>query len=1144
MGDTQALKRIWAPTIESDAGCFIDKSHVGNCRPRIGGSDDVTKKCSAAAADCAVGTSKFVSSLRERLSSASPRFSACVVTSRQNKLFWPKVNLQNLDGVEENEPSPSALFFANQFFFENLSPHRVLCSVTLPCDQATKFLDNLAREEAKKKFYFFSDYVDSITLLPSVSRFVSLSDVSASISNNYRLTANIKSFSLSSASASNNEDGITSFIQKGKKLECLSLSNCSLRRVASNLLLEIQKTSIATLNLQGNDLGIEDDMTEDIIAALADLLKYNKFLLKLDLSYNHFTPKQLRILLNAFASSDTTLVPDDLPPEPEEEIIPIEDYVKRHLFLGGTESGSERDENDDEEDVEEDEEPPPVNGEPDEDDEHRRNSSDEEEDAEEDEEDNESSKSGGDNEDSNDVGNEDEDEEKEPKTDPQIAKKLKVLFSKLFREEEKARKGVISEYLRELLNVAQERIGGIRERKEIETQERVEQFCKRRSGWSQLEELNLRGNRLGDIGAIGIALILRDEVPLTSDEVEKIETTLREKNDVLLNALTKDRETTKVEEMKAFKSILLEEKRERQGFLQQERIASGSKEMNSSFGVRSSETRKSQVRRTSSIVFTNMDDKGEEDHSLAPPEEDEEEEEVRTADEGAEKEEVDGEDEGEDVAAERETELEEREPWSFAVRPTKKGLNSIRVLDLGGCEIGSRGLKKISVSLESNKKLDTLILRNNTKFAVLLQSVEGIEADDEEEEASSIEKKVEVPHYISPGFESFSSMLKGNKFLKHLDLGFCQLSPDSITVLSSALKENSTLEYLNLEGNRIGEPLGTSQGSQDIRETRKTNGSPNKRGDLLLASSGGVPVEETPSGAGENENLLPNRNFSCLLQLLQALRLGGSIKHLFLNQMDLSQSFQKDEAIALGELSCKQLISLQLNAVGFTATHMTLWYEALEEQGVEITSLRSLQLERNEFAGTADGEVIGQVVGRLNSSLVDISLESNHKLSSSGVAAVAAALCPLSSSSPVLRSFNANHTGISSFCLADGSAVIPARLLSSLRYLSLADMSCGTVEELVGWITYLQSHAVELLYLSMWSRHLDMEVHLEPFSPLIDALQELLYIDFGVLLRFDVQPADVMDTLGSIERRLTARRLQKCFKDVPLVFSVEPGSEK
>lgn len=1143
MGETQDRKRIWAPTIDSNAGCLIDKSHVGNCWVRIVGNDDASKKCGTAAASCAIETSKFVSSLRDRLSSASPRFSTSVVTSRQNKLLWPRISFENLD-QDITEDFPSALFFASQFFFENLSNDKVICSLTLPCDQATKFLDNLARQEAKKKFYFFSDYAHSLTLLPSISRSVSLLDITTSISNNYRLVNNIKSFSVSSAPASFNEEGIIAFIQKGKKLESLSLPNCSLRRVASTLLLEIQKTEITTLNLEENDLGIEDEQGEDIIGALGDLLKYNKFLLKVNLSNNHFTPKQIRVLLDAIASSDTTLIPDDLPPEPEEELAPAEDYIKRHLFLGGTDSENEVEENEEEEmeEEEEEEEASPLNGEMDgEDDPKKGDEEEEEENPEEDEDEGtENSKSDNDN-----VEEDDEEQEEKSKIDPRIVKKFKALSLKLFREEGKARKRLVLEYLRELLNVAQERMSRIREQKEKEKKYRIEKYCKRRSGWSQLEELNLSGNRVADIGASGIALILRDEVQLTSDEVEKIESTLREKNDVLLNELAKERETTTAEEIKTFRKILFDEQSEREVLRAKQRSVSASKENNSTLGLKSNDeqTSKRQVRR-SSIVFTNMDEKDEEDEEdrfHVPPQDNDEEEEISGGVGGGEKEEADG-DEGDNGIMEREEELDDREPWNFAVKPTKKGLNSIRVLDLGGCEIRSRGLKKISSSLESNKKLETLILRNNTRFAALLQSAEGIEADDEEEEGPLLEKKIEVPHYISPGFASFCSMLRSNKFLKNLDLGYCQLSPDSISLLSLALRENSSLEYLNLEGNKVGEALGTLINSSSKLLSEK-GGSLDEEGGNAMPTDYSADATGFPPVAVEDKTPLPSKNLSCLLQLLQALRIGGTVKHLYLNHMNLSHTFQKEEFAKLAELSSKQLVSLQLNNVGFSTSHLTLWSQSFIEQIIGATSLRSLQLNRNGFAGPLDGELIGQVVGKYSTSLIEISINDNHKLTSSGVAAVAAGLSSCSAS-PVLRSFSANRTGITTFTLADGSFVIPVAMLSSLKSLSLGDMSCNTLEALSGWITYLQSHASELLYLSMWSRFLDMELHLEPFLPLIESLDQLLYIDFGVLLRFDMYPPDVVDTLGAIEHRLTARRLQRAFKDIPMVFSVDPASVK
>lgn len=1119
MGDSKSAKRIWAPTIDCSAGRLIDKSHIGDSKPHVFSHSEVSKKCGAAAASCAIGSSKFVSDLRKRLLSSSPNFNSSLVTSRQNKLFWPETNFTNLDKQEdESEKAPSALFFANQFFFDNLSDGKILCSVTLPSDQATKFFDNLAREESKKKFYFLSDFADSLDLLPSISRSVSLLDVVTSITNNYRLIANIKSFSVSCASAFGSEDELISFVQRGKKLESFSLCNCFFRQLARTVLPEVQKTSISTLELQENDLGVEDEQTEDIVAVLADLLKYDKFLRKLNLSYNHFTPNQIRSFLDALASSDTTLTPDDLPPEPEEEVIPIENYVNRELFFGISDSENDEDDEDDEED--EEEETPESNDKLNEEDNSKKSDEEGEEDEENEEEEDEENENSKTNEDDED------EEEEEKKVDPYLMRKFKRLFSKFFREEDKGRRQIMEEYTSELTTVAHEKITGIRERKEKEKQDRVDKYCQRRSGWSQLEELNLRGNRVGDIGATGIALILRDEVQRTQEEVDKIENTLREKNDVILNELLKERQATTVAEKEAFRSLLEDQKQELGELRERQRGGPLPKDMRSETSFRGNEekTNKEPVKRRSSIVFTDMDEKeeedGDEEDQPALPLPDEEEE-VPPGSTGGEEEEIEGGDD-DDAGVERESEVEDREPWNFKVRLTKKGLNNFRVLDLGGCEIGSRGLKKIASSLESNKKLETLILRNNPKFAVLFQSVEGIEAEDEDE-GSLPERKVEVPHYVSPGFESFSSMLKVNAVLKHLDLGFCQLSPDSINLLSLSLRDNSTLEYLNLEGNKIGEAAGSFVVDKIALLSEENVILPNEKTEQDESNAAHPEVVETPS---------PPATFSCLLQLMQALRMGGSVKHLYLNRMNLSTAFQKNEAAILGELSSKQLVTLEMNTVGFTGLHMTMWSEALEEQWVEITSLRSLHLNGNDFCGSVDGEAIGRVIKRLTSSLVDFSMDDNPKLASEGVTA---ALQPFFTSS-ALRSLSANHTGITTVALADGSAVLSPCLVSSLRYLSLADMSSGTIEELTEWIAHLQLHATELQYLSMWVRYLDMEKNLEPFSPLIDSLPQLLYIDFGVLLRFDMYPPDIVDILGSIEQRLTARRLQKCFKDVPVVL--------
>eukprot|EP00796_Vickermania_ingenoplastis_P013365 gene13365-9194_t len=989
----------------------------------------------------------FVSGLRDRLLSFCPRFNTSVVASRQNRAFWPTEDFTS--GEELPKELSTGLFFASTFLFENVQAGKILRSVTLPMDQVTRFLDNLARVEAKSKEYFFSEHGESLILFPSIGRPVALSDIMVSMNNNYRLVDNIKTVVISSASLGD-DDVVTPFVEKAKKLERLTLAKCSIRSIAPTALAEMQKSSLTTLDLQENDLGIEDDATEEVSTALGDLLKYNKFLLTVNLSQNNFTPKQSRALFDALAVSDTTLLPDDLPAEPEEELPPIEEYVDRTIFFGEDEEDEEdepEEESEEEQEEAEEDEEQSEEGEEGEGDEEApkigkkkkafRDDSDEEDEGEEQEEAEEAEEAADNEEEEGEEG--EEGEEPAVKIDPRIERRYNRLIKRLFRDEGKDRKELVLEYLSEALDVAQE-ILRIRERKEKEKQDRINKYCKRRSGWSHIQEIYFRGNRLGDVGAAGVALTLRDEVKLTEEETERISTEMSEKADALAEKIVKARRDTLTLEMKEYRLLLREERQMRREIKLRAENAAKAAVVHPAFILNENDEENDEEREEQeigSVIMTNVEDEAQDE----------------TLDDNAD---IDG-DEPEE--AEGEAELDERERWEIPFPPRKSGLNSIRVLDLGSCEIGSRGLKKISTTLESNKVLEKLVLRNNIKFAVLFKKVEA--EDDEEAEEGHAEQKVEVPHFVSPGFTAFTSMLRVNKTLKHIDLGYCQLSADGVLLLSRALLENSTIEYLNLEGNKVGE----------IAEVRSD---PPKE-------EGASPAEGA-EGAEEREGtveLIP-----CLPHLLESL-IASSVKHLSLSSNDLSEALGIAEVKALGTLTGK-LLTLELNNVGLTRKQLNLWANAVEQ-----SALTSLQLNRNYFDGSEDGTAALQELKRLHSST------------------------------------------------ADGAVTIPPTLLESLNYLSLADMSCTTLDDLCEWVSLMAAHGKALRYLALWSRNINMEVSLDPFLPLVETLVELLYIDFGVLLRFDMDPPDVTDTLGTIEKVLTARRLQRSFVDPPPPETVE-----
>ncbi|PWV01452.1 hypothetical protein C4B63_4g82 [Trypanosoma cruzi] len=141
------------------------------------------------------------------------------------------------------------------------------------------------------------------------------------------------------------------------------------------------------------------------------------------------------------------------------------------------------------------------------------------------------------------------------------------------------------------------------------------------------------------------------------------------------------------------------------------------------------------------------------------------------------------------VEEEEVTELEEaRGNWETPFPRTKRGLQSLRLLDLCSCQIGSAGLKRIGDALRENESLEVLLLRHN-HFARKRVALLATEEDADEEAGSTT--RVDVPHYVSPGCLSLFGTLTTNSTLKTLDLAYNNMYPESIRALARALSSNT-----------------------------------------------------------------------------------------------------------------------------------------------------------------------------------------------------------------------------------------------------------------------------------------------------------------------------------------------------------------
>ncbi|CAD2216399.1 Leucine Rich repeat, putative [Angomonas deanei] len=633
----------------------------------------------------------------------------------------------------------------------------------------------------------------------------------------------------------------------------MSLVRCNVGPTSVQLLETLREREIEHLNLDGNDLGLPEYESE-VIEPLADYLKFNKFLLSLNLSFNNLSVETVTSLIDALCESDTVLRPDDLPQEEEEEI-PIEQLLDEAEAEEGEPSEEE------EEELEVDEE-----GEPEE---TQEEGEAEEEEAEEKEEKSE--------EESDDEDAEEKLQEQARLAQEKLDKQYARLFRSLMKEEAKARKASEREYRHATAKVA-DYLTVIRAQKQADKEKKIAEFCARRSGWSRLQYVLLRGNNVGDRGAASLARLLQNTVDLNEDEVNQIDEQLREKINQLIAQLVEERGKTRLSEAKEWQSI------QKEHAAVTDKAESGKDEEEDEY-----------AKDAPQVVFSNIEG-GESDEEGNEPD---------------------------SPLIEAELEGIDCSGWSLDIHPIKSGMNSIVYLDLGSCGVGSKGLTALSETLQANKVLTTLILRNN-RFNTKFTKTKNEDGEVEQKEATD---------YVSPGFASLVKALGVNGTLAHLDLGYCNLQGSAVQLLASSLSGNSSLVTLCLEGNR------------------------------LLASPPPDPTAESGS---------------CLKNLLESITQSG-IQHLNLSSMDLHEMLWQDESELLA-LLCQQLTSLYLNNTGISGGQLNRVYLS----ATESFTLQVLHLSRNQFVSEDDGQGVGLFLSQCVE-LSELCLDDHPKLSSRAV---------------------------------------------------------------------------------------------------------------------------------------------------------------
>ncbi|CAJ1991579.1 Leucine Rich repeat-containing protein [Leishmania donovani] len=384
--------------------------------------------------------------------------------------------------------------------------------LAIPSDGIDAFLSLMARRSAESNGRFASDSVTKLVALPSADTVASLSEIIGSLVSSKPVMERLSGLVACGASAATADDVLAEFLSSATKLEELCLVNCTLENTVTALMEAVKNTEMKRLGLERSDLGIgsADSDCEGLTTSFCEALKVNKFLTSLNLSNTNLDTTFVVALIDALLESDTKLLPEDLGEDAEEVTgWSLEGRLDKAAFV----SGGGRDDSNasltDDETVGDDDDatPSPDASESDagEDDAGDKDSGDEEAD--------------GDTEDEE--GSEEEEEEEEAAHEAKARRlrerqekeewqarqeRIRQELKALLQSEVRERSDLAHEYYQGLQDVVAINNAPIANLRATERQQKKEAYCSRRSGWSRLETLVLRGNQVGDRGCRSLLL--------------------------------------------------------------------------------------------------------------------------------------------------------------------------------------------------------------------------------------------------------------------------------------------------------------------------------------------------------------------------------------------------------------------------------------------------------------------------------------------------------------------------------------------------------------------------------------------------------------------------------------------------------------
>lgn len=855
-----------------------------------------------------------------------------------------------------------------------------------------------------------------------------MSDVFNSLVSSKAFLRTVEHLTVCDASGGDEPTSLSEFARRAAKLEGLYLRNCTLRSDMLTFTETLKDREVQHLCLERCVIGCNsaDADREAILAAMATYLKLNKFLISLDLSYTNLDAAALGSLMTALTESETRMLPQDMSETPDNydpssfgDRITAEDFVIGARKNSTGESEFDRAAEDLEDDAEDKGEASldDAGGESD----GEEGEVDEEEGSENEEEEEEGEERDGERGMSS--GRHQKEAEKERKRlererlkmDRQQQRLHQKEIVQLAQREAETRRTLMGEYLSGVGEIVAPSSAAMAACYSEEKRKAKEMHCARRSGWCHLQALVLRGNRLGDAGAKQIALVLREEVPLADDEAKQRQESADEMRTAFSAALSSSRAAIAAEEIRAWRALRQAAKAGLEGMGH-----AGNGEAPLADGVDGDEEDE-YAKEAPPVVLTNVEShRGSGEEDVAAPTDDA----------------ADG------LVAEERRRWEE---WAvegvppIAVPPVKKGMRSVTLLDLGSCHIGKKGLQALAEVLRTNTVLESLCLRHNPLGSAV---------------AKVAAAHVDAASTISEGFAAFVEMLCVNKTLHTLDLGYCQLGPQHVRTLATALHVNSGLATLGLEGNQLG--------ADEAYQQKKC----------------------------------PH---SYLYDLwMSAAQPGSALRHLHLSHNSIAVCLWPEEAEAL-VAACGKLFSLSLSHVGFEELHLQRWLEAVgESSAAQGFTVRKLQLSRNELAGEAAGKVLGLLL-QYFSALEELAIDDHPLLGSAGVAAA------LSYLPDTMRSLSCGGTGLTEPLVGAVQApVIPPSVAAQLTSLALCDVDAPTPETLGLWATHLAEAARQMQFLSLWARGMAGKEHavLPYMVELVQACPSLLYVDCGYQSQF------------------------------------------